>query len=770
MKKFNKKVINVVTTAALVASLAAPVAVFANSTNVVTKVPSVSDDYESGTKKGEELTSIIIKEDDTPIYAGERFRLALPSGAKWVKDAYDAAKSGVASEVYADKHAKDGGNAFWASVTSVSDQTVEFVLNSEKDNVALTGNLELPLFVEIDGAEGAVKADLESIDGTLTSGSYTIANVGAGKTSTVVEKVETISDLDTVGTIRIDETSIGAIYNDGNAQKITLKLPSNFKWNTAPTIQFAGGFVDVGKKVGESKDSKDLDTVSGNSVKLDSSNAKIDDRTLEFYVKFDKKPTSRGTIYLKDAKISAENEANYGDVYVAVSGDKVSSQDVLLATYADYGVNVKANEDAKTLVAGRLADTDDLKLAEMKIKEGILGSLLPNRKTRVEFPSWVKIVDVDVKKNTGGVDDLKAEIKKDIDGTKNYVEFVMNDKASTSSKIDVELQFYVSVKANASGDITAKVSGRSTASGEAVLGKAVVPATATATEVTNLKIGVKEQAISDFVITEEVKEGINKGDLVLELPTGIEWSSKPKVEVVEGDIDLDLDDISKSGRTVTIPVKSESTKPSKIKISAGQIDLDRTIPEGQIEVSLKGSAVVENHKSGEGFDGKKDLVDGSKGNSGTVDAGEFDQSSAAKVVVAKVVTPAPGDSTAEATFTLGSTTYTVDGVEKNADVAAYAENGRTYLPIRYVADALGVSESNILYDKATSTVTLIKDGLVAQMTIGSNILKINGANIPMDAKAQLKDNRTVLPLRYAAQALGATVSFDEATKVITIKK
>ncbi|MDY7386103.1 copper amine oxidase N-terminal domain-containing protein, partial [Acinetobacter baumannii] len=63
---------------------------------------------------------------------------------------------------------------------------------------------------------------------------------------------------------------------------------------------------------------------------------------------------------------------------------------------------------------------------------------------------------------------------------------------------------------------------------------------------------------------------------------------------------------------------------------------------------------------------------------------------AAEVAIATVGTPAPGATKTKAVFTLGSTSYTVNGETKTADVAAYAENGRTYLPVRYAAEALGV--------------------------------------------------------------------------------
>lgn len=56
-------------------------------------------------------------------------------------------------------------------------------------------------------------------------------------------------------------------------------------------------------------------------------------------------------------------------------------------------------------------------------------------------------------------------------------------------------------------------------------------------------------------------------------------------------------------------------------------------------------------------------------------------------------------------LTLGSKTAVVDGVEHQLDVAPFAENGRTFVPIRFVAETLGCK---VDYDNATKTVTIEK--------------------------------------------------------------
>lgn len=104
------------------------------------------------------------------------------------------------------------------------------------------------------------------------------------------------------------------------------------------------------------------------------------------------------------------------------------------------------------------------------------------------------------------------------------------------------------------------------------------------------------------------------------------------------------------------------------------------------------------------------------------------------------------------TFIIGNTTFVANGETKAADVAPYVANGRTFIPVRAFAEATG---AKVEYDAATQVITITGEGLSAQMTIGSNILTVNGQTTVMDtAAAVTAEGRTVLPVRFAGQALG----------------
>ena len=59
-------------------------------------------------------------------------------------------------------------------------------------------------------------------------------------------------------------------------------------------------------------------------------------------------------------------------------------------------------------------------------------------------------------------------------------------------------------------------------------------------------------------------------------------------------------------------------------------------------------------------------------------------------------------------ITIGAPTMTVNGAAVALDSPAVIENSRTYLPVRVIANALGVSNDSIAWDSATNTATLVK--------------------------------------------------------------
>ena len=74
------------------------------------------------------------------------------------------------------------------------------------------------------------------------------------------------------------------------------------------------------------------------------------------------------------------------------------------------------------------------------------------------------------------------------------------------------------------------------------------------------------------------------------------------------------------------------------------------------------------------------------------------------------------------------------------------------------------------WDGATSTATLTTSDVEIKITIGAKTAYVNGIAISLDAPAFIENSRTYMPVRFVAENLGATVAWDGATSTATLTK
>ncbi|MDO5399078.1 MAG: stalk domain-containing protein [bacterium] len=118
---------------------------------------------------------------------------------------------------------------------------------------------------------------------------------------------------------------------------------------------------------------------------------------------------------------------------------------------------------------------------------------------------------------------------------------------------------------------------------------------------------------------------------------------------------------------------------------------------------------------------------------------------------------------------IGTPTALVNNIPKrvdndNTEVVPYisAEN-RTLVPIRFISESLG---ADVKWDEASKTVTVAKDDTTIEMVIGSAEYKVNGEAKTMETAPVITQDRTMLPLRAAAEALGQKVYWNDGLIVI----
>ncbi|MDI6710462.1 MAG: copper amine oxidase N-terminal domain-containing protein [Bacillota bacterium] len=116
----------------------------------------------------------------------------------------------------------------------------------------------------------------------------------------------------------------------------------------------------------------------------------------------------------------------------------------------------------------------------------------------------------------------------------------------------------------------------------------------------------------------------------------------------------------------------------------------------------------------------------------------------------------------KAVFVLGVDKYAVDGQTKAMDAKTFAENGRTYVPVRYLALACGVPENKIGYANGQVTLTMPDANAgdtVVKLWVGKKELKINNEAKTMDVAVLARNGRTYLPARWVAEAFGYKVDW-----------
>ncbi len=78
--------------------------------------------------------------------------------------------------------------------------------------------------------------------------------------------------------------------------------------------------------------------------------------------------------------------------------------------------------------------------------------------------------------------------------------------------------------------------------------------------------------------------------------------------------------------------------------------------------------------------------------------------------------------------------------------------------------------ASIDWDGATSTATLKTADTEIKITVGAATATVNGQSVTLDSPAFIENSRTYMPVRFVAETLGGTVAWDGATSTATITK
>ncbi len=120
---------------------------------------------------------------------------------------------------------------------------------------------------------------------------------------------------------------------------------------------------------------------------------------------------------------------------------------------------------------------------------------------------------------------------------------------------------------------------------------------------------------------------------------------------------------------------------------------------------------------------------------------------------------------------VGSTQALVDNVEKQVDndsdeAKPYIKDDRTLVPVRFIAEGFG---AKVNWDEKNLTVNISANGRNINMVIGKTAMTVDGKKVSLDVPPEITGGRTYIPLRKFAEAIGKEVFYDRGLIIIGSK-
>lgn len=458
----------------------------------------------------------------------------------------------------------------------------------------------------------------------------------------------------------------------------------------------------------------------------------IDGRKLKFAM-----PAGKTKVVVKPV-ITVKKDAPKGDIELDVKrGDDTDT--IKVGEYVDYAVTMKLVKSVKE----ELANGDTYKV-DVKVETSDKDAL----------PKYIDF-------ETEGADVKTTSANLSGDATKDFDDnFTWNNPVPAKDNFKMTLE--VKPDWDAKGDVVLKASGRGMEDLSLVILK-VTPVAQMKVDEKEVLGGDAKVAVNDIVITETKAGAFKSGTRFGVSLTGlkfedVKFDTKGTIEA-EGiaikDYKLDKDD-----KTLYFTINSRSKKdtPAKITLKDVQVVSNRALPFGTHKLTFVNVDTEEteakNIKKGTNY-----MYEAKK----AYELSDINAENFIKVVdkVSKVKKTT--------IFTLGSADYTVEGVAMKLDAPVFTQDDYTMLPVRAIADALGVE---VVWNQENLTATFIDGDIVVSVTQNAKVLYKNGNQYPMVTKATVTADRMFIPVSSVGDAFGLTRDYDytysQATKQVTI--
>ena len=694
------------------------------------------------------------KNDDQVDVEGKdgKFEVILKlTNGKFAESDVDGVKYVMEEKGYLDKYKQKGIE----DIDVKNDTTAYITLNAGTFNGWLGGEACVLAIQAYAVETGDVVAEFTSNVTQFKKASEVIATAYEDEVAIEIEGVRTFVEDATKDQDTLKDITINGLVNDAidGKKEITLKLSGNFEFVTSTIEESDFSFLNSKATVDINEKETDKDT-----IKFTINNLEKDQLT---------------KLTISGIDIKTTKKCNAGDkATITVSSKSFDSVKLEAARMVEEAVTYTVeDEEVPTIWAGKnyaKDSEDDTNTLEVAIEENTGDILNTSRKATFTFPEGIEVVDIDY-------DGIKQEdFAYQID--ENVVEIWNYGEKEESDETDMTIKFLLNAAPTFSGDVKVTLGGEFD---DVELKVATVKAPYTVEAKTSeVLIDYRYVPVNEIVITEAEEGLLEDGDVIALQVEKMDFEDAGSYEVTNGDIDVDVEiNDGKTSKQLEVEVKDESTEASTITISGLELYLDRTLPVGGYalknvmpEDEDKTNILWENSTDKKGEDDKDSYEYVPEANQASNGLFKYKAVTCNDKYV-EVVTSGrdQDDSTTnrKIVITIGATTMAVGTETITLDTPAYinAEN-YTELPLRAVSEAFGAT---VGWDDPSNTVTIMMGQRIVSMTIGSKTMYINGTPVQMNTAPEITNERTFVPVRDLANALGISkIDWNEASQTVTL--
>lgn len=477
---------------------------------------------------------------------------------------------------------------------------------------------------------------------------------------------------------------------------------------------------------------------------------------------------------------TSANEGSVATIKVSATGN--DSVSVEVATVVDYAVSMSVDEDEDVPVIYSGVDVDntgitddsDHESLEVSIDETFAGAWDNSKKFTLTLPEGVYATDVDVVED--GIELDEADFINAYDeGEYEYFEFdkrIFEENESGNDPYELNFTFTLVADPDFEGDVVLTLdSDALDEDQEVVIAKFVKPYTVSAQQ-NDLTIDYRNTEIPTDVVITEAEAGLwEKGTEFALTLDKIDFDDDASV-TPDDESGLSVKNVKTTDGEIRFTIDEESDdEPATVTVSDLTLYMDRSLPAGAYDLNAYALTMlgVDSAEEAESFDGsdydaddKGYLPETLLAEAGT-DVFVGDESDdidyTVKTGFVNIVTAGSDTTgfTTKLTVPIGENYLIAGETQVTLDAPAYINaEGYTMLPVRAISTSLGIDNNNVLWDQATRTVTILYGDRIISMTAGASVMYVNGSSIPTSSSVEIVNDRTFLPMRDLATALGVT--------------